>query len=260
MKLEFYPDFDLKIAEVDNNIETKVFDDGVLVTFTGEENGVFFPYEGALFRDESNTNPLPYPVVGVLEGGAMPLVRYIVEKYNLLTCAYDDFFDAASRCARFMCCDDSEILAAVIDDYATLEMLAFADEYGWSGEFMVHLKAVRKAAREKLCVKDSYVVGDVVEFNFCGNEMISSQYGRVIYVDKLHTIVHVTANTRQLMSLNRDYIPHDVVSDIICQDIETVIEHDYDRFIDMMDPYSYLPANPLSSGDWINPNSIFYHE
>lgn len=257
MKLEFYPDFDLKVLEVDNNIEAKVFDDGVLITFTGEEDGVFFPYEGMFSRQESDTNPLPYPVVGELEDGAMPLVRYIVEEYNLLTCAIGDFFDAASRCARFMLCDDTDIIDAVIDDYATHEMLAFADEYGWSAEFIAHLKTIRKAAREKLGVKDSYEVGDVVKFDFCDDEMIYSQYGKVIYVDKLHTIVHVTSHTKQLMSLNRNSIPHDVVSDIICQDIKTVIERDYDEFIDMMDPYSYLAFSPFSPETWINPNTTY---
>ena len=75
MKLEFYPDFDLKVVEVDNNLESKVCNDGVLVAFTGEENGVFFPYE-------SDTNSLTQPIIGVFEDEMMPLVRYIVEKYN----------------------------------------------------------------------------------------------------------------------------------------------------------------------------------
>ena len=247
MKLEFYPDFDLKVVDVDDNIEAKVFDDGILVTFTGEENGVFFPYE-------SDADSMPHPMVGVFEGEAMPLVRYIVEKYNLLVCAIDDFFDAASRCTRFMF---SDIIDEVIDDYATLEMLAFADEYGWSAEFTAHLRTIRKSAREKLGVKDSYEVGDVVKFDFCADEMIHSQYGKVIYVDKLHTIVHVTSHTKQLMSLNRNPIPHEVVSDIICQDIETVIEHDYDKFIDMMDPYSYLAVDPFSPETWISSNTIY---
>lgn len=246
MKLEFYHNFDLKVLYVDNNIETKVFDDGVLVTFTGKENGIFFPYE-------SDTNSIPHPIVGVLEDETIPLVRYIVEKYNLMICAIDDFFDAASSCARFILCDDTDIIDAAIDDYATHEMLAFTDEYGWSAEFVDRLKAIRKAAREKLGVKDGYVVGDVVKFDFCGDEMIHSQYGKVVYVDKLHTIVHVTTNTKQLMSLNRNSIPHDDVSDII----GTVIEHDYDKFIDMMDPYSYLATDPFSSGTWISPNIIY---
>ena len=75
MKLEFYPDFDLKVVEVDNNLESKVCNDGVLVAFTGEENGVFFPYE-------SDTNSLTQPIIGVFEDEMMPLVRYIVEKYK----------------------------------------------------------------------------------------------------------------------------------------------------------------------------------
>jgi hypothetical protein len=254
MKLEFYPDFDLKVVDIDNNIETKVFDDGVLVTFAGEKNGVFFPYE-------SDTNSIPYPMVGELEDEAIPLVRYIVEKYNLLTCAIDDFFDAASHCARFIwLCENPDILDAVIDDYATHEMLAFANKYGWSDEFIVHLKAVRKAAREELGVKDSYVVGDIVKFDLCGEELIHSQYGKVIYVDKQHTIVHVTAYTMQLMDLNRNYIPHDVVSGIICQDIGAIIEHDYDKFIDMMDPNSYLAVDPFSPDTWITPNTITFNE
>lgn len=250
MKLEFYPDFDLKVVEVDNNLETKVCNDGVLVAFTGEKNGVFFPYE-------SDTNSLTQPIIGVFEDEMMPLVRYIVEKYNLLTCAHDDFAEAALRCARFVGCEDAEVVGAVIDDYATLEMLAYADKYGWSAGFIDRLKAIRKVAREKLRVKDSYTVGDVVKFDFCGDEMIHSQYGKVIYIDKLHTIVHATADTKQLISLNRNDIPHDVVSEIIGQPIKAIIEHDYDMFIDMMDPYSYLATDPFSSGTLISTNTIY---
>ncbi len=250
MVLEFYSKFDLKVVDVDDNIETKVFDDGVLLTFTGEENGLFFPYE-------NGSNTMPVPMRCVLEDEAIPLVKYIVEKYDLLIGAVDNFYKVASRCACFIYCEDEEISDAAIEDYATLEMLAYADVYGWSAEFIAHLKTIRKAAREKLCVKDSYAVGDVVEFNFCDDEMIYSQHGKVIYVDKLHAIVHVTARTKQLMGLNRNSMPHDEVSKIIGQPIETIIKHDYDEFIDMMDPASYLAVSAFASYAWINPNWIF---
>lgn len=248
MTFEFYHDFNLKILDVDDNIETKVFDDGVLVTFVGEENGVFFPYE-------SGTNSMPFPIAGEVEDVAMPLMRYIVEKYNLLICGIGLYSNAAIRCCSFDKDSTAEdFLHAVIEDYATFEMLTNADKYSWSAEYIVHLKTVRKAARERLGVKESYQVGDVVKFDFCDDELIHSQYGKVIYVDKLRTIVHVTAHTRQLMCLNRESIPHDVVSVIIGQPIENVIERDYDQFIDMMDPESYLATNPFSSGTWIDPS------
>ncbi len=250
MKLEFYPDFDLKVVDVDNNIESKLFDDGVLLTFVGKEDGVFFPYE-------KGGNTMPNPMVGVLEDESMPLVKYIVEKYKLLTLAIDGFSNVTSRLAGFIFSEDELVYDAVVEDYATLEMLAFAEEYGWSAEFMAHLEARRKASRERLGVKDCYALGDVVKLDFCDDEKIGVRYGKVIYVDKLHAIVHLTADSIQQMSLNRNCIPHDVVSNIIGQPIETVIEHDYDKFIDMMDAYSYLATDPHSPGTWINPNNIY---
>ena len=250
MTLEFY-NFDFSVVNDDNNIETKVFDDGVLITFTGKENGVFFPYE-------SGTNTLQSPIVGMFEDEAMPLVKYIVEKYKLLTLAVGDFSDATSRLvAAFFCSEDESIGDAIIEDYATLEMLVFAEEYGWSAEFIAYLETVRKAAREILCVKNSYAVGDIVKFDFCDEEMIYVLYGKVIYVDKLHAIVHIPAESKRFVCLlNRNSIPHNVVSDIIGQSIETVTDNERDEFVDMMDPYSYLAIDPFSR-TWINPNSIF---
>ena len=134
----------------------------------------------------------------------------------------------------------------IFDDFATLEMLNFSDEYGWSNEFIEKLSAHRRQIRAELGVKVDYSVGDRVIFDYCGADATSMMSGKVIFADKHHAIVQVPSYTYGLAAeFNRNTMPLEQVEAIVGKPISEIKMYEYDRFVDMYNALTYIAENPF---------------
>lgn len=95
-----------------------------------------------------------------------------------------------------------------------------------------------------------YLPGDYIRVNFCGNDMYSSTTGKVVYADKEHVIVHFEFYNRlAAYGLNRQSMSDSEVARFIDRPIETFRKNEYDIFIDMKAPHTYLPIDRFGDGD-----------
>lgn len=175
--------------------------------------------------------------------GSLAVLRHLAEKYNYLFIASDIFY-----------CKGDEFVPVLYGnygglafiDFATLEMLNFKDEYGWSEEFINKLVTIRKENRDELGVKMEYKVGDVVNFDYCGPDATSCMSGRVIFTDKHHTIVRVSCYTRLLaIDLCRKTLSSEQVEAITGKSIDELRVYEHDRFVDMNNALTFIQEELL---------------
>ena len=251
MVIHFLEGINNRELQSDELLNAKESDGGFWVSFKDQEERLFF-------YTEEEYNP-DFTFACNVGEGALPLLKYVVEKHKLLVCADGAFADAANTYyTYFSSGDDFDFGEAVWSDYATHEMLAFAKEYGWSEEFLAQIKEWRKECRAQLGMKDSYEVGETVLFNYCEeDEYFLTKSGKVIYVDDLHAIAQVSEYTLQLIAgLNREGIPHEEVERIVGRPIDTILHQPFDKFINLYDPSSYLAKDPFCRCEWLSPFNV----
>ena len=197
-----YPAVNLDNLQADKSLE--VTDD--TISLKGEESSV--------------TILNSYVVIDDVElCGSVAVLKHLAEHHDHLMIASDMFYGKGEDLFDDMLknmFDESFYSDLVFDDFATLEMLNFSDEYGWSNEFIEKLSAYRRQIRAELGVKVDYSVGDRVSFDYCGADATSMMSGKVIFADKHHAIVQVPSYTYGLAAeFNRNTMPLEQVEAIV---------------------------------------------
>ena len=89
-----------------------------------------------------------------------------------------------------------------------------------------------------------YNVGEVIDFYFVGPDMSSQTGGRVIYASDEHVIVRVACYTYLLKDdFSREGLPYEEVERITGHNIDSLKVHDFDVFVDLMNPFTYMAAD-----------------
>ena len=176
-----------------------------------------------------------------------PLLRYMAEKYDLLIGGYGCLNDAGGRAWSYGSSLPEDSVEILFEEYATTEMIEFREAYGWSEEFIEHLKDIRSKNRQMLGMKETYKLNDVVRFEYCGPDYTISMSGRVIFVDNEHTLVHMPFYTfQQAADINRNCLDYESVEKITGMSVEKIKVYEFDRFIDMADPATFIPSDTFS--------------
>lgn len=176
-----------------------------------------------------------------------PLLKYMAEKYDLLIGGYGCLNDAGGRAWSYGSSLPEDSVEILFEEYATTEMIEFREAYGWSEEFIEHLKDIRSKNRQMLGMKDTYKLNDVVRFEYCGPDCTVSMSGRVIFVDNEHTLVHIPFYTfQQAADINRNCLDYESVEKITGMSVEKIKVYEFDRFIDMADPATFIPSDTFS--------------
>ena len=176
-----------------------------------------------------------------------PLLKYMAEKYDLLIGGYGCLNDAGGRAWSYGSSLPEDSVEILFEEYATTEMIEFREAYGWSEEFIEHLKDIRSKNRQMLGMKDTYKLNDVVRFEYCGPDYTISISGRVIFVDNEHTLVHMPFYTfQQAADINRNCLDYESVEKITGMSVEKIKVYEFDRFIDMADPATFIPSDTFS--------------
>lgn len=185
--------------------------------------------------------------------GGIATLKHLAEKYGYLMIAADMLYktgDVFFEAYQSSVLNEEALYDAdnVFTDFATLEMLNFSEEYGWSKSFYNRLVKLRKQTRTALDVKNEYKVGDEVSFLYCGVNAASVMSGQVIFADKHHVIVHISCYTLQLAAdINRNTMSPEDVEAIVGKPISEIKENEHDRFIDMYNPLVFVPYNIFHS-------------
>ena len=171
-----------------------------------------------------------------------PLLKYIAEKYDLLIGGDGCLNDAGGRAWFYGHSLPEDSVEILFEEYATTEMIEFREAYGWSEEFIEHLKDIRSKNRQMLGVKETYKLNDIVRFEYCGPDNSIAISGRVVFVDDEHIIVNIPFDTVQKAAdINRDCLDYELVEQITGTPVSNLKEYEYDRFVDLKNPATYLP-------------------
>lgn len=242
MEFSFFcwPVIEIDTLLADDRLDVEFENQGCKISFKGEKYGLIL-YTDMCPEDE----PSKFAIQGYLYERGGELLRYIVESQELFILAVDSLFGMVDEFeTRFAHLEyDDEVREALFADCAAGEMLCFAEEYGWSEAFVERLKTMRKEAREKLGLKESYSLGETVRLDGCGPDMSCCATGQIIYVDDCYAIAHVPCYTYMLATgLNRQTLSSNEVEEIVGHSIDTIKENEHDVFVDMMNPLSYYPS------------------
>lgn len=177
-----------------------------------------------------------------------PLLKYMAEKYDLLIGGDGCLNDAGGRAWLYGHSLPEDSVEILFEEYATTEMIEFREAYGWSEEFVEHLKDIRSKNRQMLGIKDAYKLNDVVRFEYCGPDCTASMSGRVIFVDNEHILVHIPFYTHQAAAdINRECLDYEYVEKVTGIPIEKIKNYEYDRFIDLADLATCLPRDTFGT-------------
>ena len=175
-----------------------------------------------------------------------PLLKYMAETYDLLIGGDGCMDDAGGRAWHYGSGLPEDAVEILFGEYATKEMINFKDYYGWSDEFIEHLKDILIKNREEIGVKESYKAGDLVIFEYCGPDNSIAISGRVVFVDDEHIIVNIPFNTKAA-DFNRDCLDYELVEQITGTPVSNLKKDKNDRFVDLKDPATYLPYDTFGA-------------
>ena len=170
----------------------------------------------------------------------------MAETYDLLIGGDGCMDDAGGRAWHYGSGLPEDAVEILFEEYATTEMIEFREDYGWSEEFIEHLKDIRSKNRQMLGMKDTYKLNDVVRFEYCGPDNSAAISGRVVFVDDEHIIVNIPFNTKAA-DFNRDCLDYELVEQITGTPVSNLKKYEYDRFVDLKNPATYLPYNTFGA-------------
>ena len=104
-----------------------------------------------------------------------------------------------------------------------------------------------------------YVEGDRIQFDYCGEDLSASTTGVVVFVDKEHVIVRFEfCNPFAASGLNRKGLSEEELTSLHV-DIESLRKNEYDVFVDLKAPHSYLPNDIFNDEKAaIRPEDIYW--
>ncbi len=237
MNIYFMYPLDLEELKKDEKLNV-VTDDGSYVISLKDNN------EASIYA----CNLEQYQDYFSMHSKSAPLLKYMAETYDLLIGGDGCLNDAGGRAWFFGHSLPEDSVEILFEEYATTEMIQFREVYGWSEEFIEHLKDIRSKNRQMLGVKDTYNLNDIVVFEYCGPDYTISISGRVIFVDNEHILVHIPFYTFQLAAdINRECLDYESVEKITGMSVENIRKYEYDRFIDMADPATFIPLDTFQT-------------
>ena len=235
MDIFFMYPLDLEELKKDEKLNV-VTDDGSYVISLKDKN------EASIYA----CNLEQYQYYFRMHSESAPLLKYMAETYDLLIGGDGCMDDAGGRAWHYGSGLPEDAVEILFGEYATKEMIKFKDYYGWSDEFIEHLKDILIKNREEIGVKESYQAGDLVIFEYCGPDNSIAISGRVVFVDDEHIIVNIPFNTKAA-DFNRDCLDYELVEQITGTPVSNLKKYEYDRFVDLKDPATYLPYNTFGA-------------
>ena len=235
MDIFFMYPLDLEELKKDEKLNV-VTDDGSYVISLKDKN------EASIYA----CNLEQYQYYFRMHSESAPLLKYMAETYDLLIGGDGCMDDAGGRAWHYGSGLPEDAVEILFGEYATKEMINFKDYYGWSDEFIEHLKDILIKNREEIGVKESYKAGDLVIFEYCGPDNSIAISGRVVFVDDEHIIVNIPFNTKAA-DFNRDCLDYELVEQITGTPVSNLKKYEYDRFVDLKDPATYLPYNTFGA-------------
>lgn len=235
MGMDIYFMYPLDMEELKKNEKLNVVtDEGGYLIYLQENN------EASIYA----CNLEQYQDYFSMHSESAPLLKYMAETYDLLIGGDGCLNDAGGRAWFYGHSLPEDSVEILFKEYATTEMIEFREAYGWSEEFIEHLKDIRSKNRQMLGIKETYKLNDVVRFEYCGPDCTASMSGRVIFVNNEHTLVHIPFYTFQLAAdINRKCLDYESVEKITGMSVEKIKKYEFDRFIDMADPATFIPKD-----------------
>ena len=235
MNIFFMYPLDLEELKKDEKLNV-VTDDGRYVISLKDKN------EASIYA----CNLEQYQYYFRMHSESAPLLKYMAETYDLLIGGDGCMDDAGGRAWHYGSGLPEDAVEILFGEYATKEMIDFKDYYGWSDEFIEHLKDILIKNREEIGVKESYKAGDLVIFEYCGPDNSIAISGRVVFVDDEHIIVNIPFNTKAA-DFNRYCLDYELVEQITGTPVSNLKKDEYDRFVDLKNPATYLPYNTFGA-------------
>ena len=237
MNVYFMPHVDIEELKKDEKLHIVQDGKGYLICLQENNEASIRTYNPEQYHDQFG-----------MDSESAPLIRYMAEKYDLLIGGDGCMNDAGGRALHYGHSLPEDSVEILFEDYATAEMIEFRDFYGWSEEFILHLKDAHRKNREALGLKETYKVGDKVTLEYCGPDFSSCISGKVIFVDNKHILVHIPCYTHQLAAdINRECLNYEYVEKITGVPVENIKKHEHDRFIDLADLATCLPMDTLGA-------------
>ena len=232
MDIFFMYPLDLEELKKDEKLNV-VTDDGSYVISLKDKN------EASIYA----CNLEQYQYYFRMHSESAPLLKYMAETYDLLIGGDGCMDDAGGRAWHYGSGLPEDAVEILFEEYATTEMIEFREDYGWSEEFIEHLKDIRSKNRQMLGMKDTYKLNDVVRFEYCGPDNSIAISGRVVFVDDEHIIVNIPLAA----DFNRYCLDYELVEQITGTPVSNLKKYEYDRFVDLKDPATYLPYNTFGA-------------
>ena len=235
MDIFTWPHLDIERLKNDEQLNIKIEDAGYLISLKDDTEACVCTLDLEQYQSTLR-----------IHSGSGKVLRHLAEMYDLLLAGDGCMDDAGGRAWHDSSGLPEDAVEILFGEYATKEMIKFKDYYGWSDEFIEHLKAILIKNREEIGVKESYQAGDLVIFEYCGPDNSIAISGRVVFVDDEHIIVNIPFNTKAA-DFNRDCLDYELVEQITGTPVSNLKKYEYDRFVDLKDPATYLPYNTFGA-------------
>ena len=235
MDIFFMYPLDLEELKKDEKLNVVTDDGSYVISLKDNNEASIYAYNLEQYQDYFR-----------MHSESAPLLKYMAETYDLLIGGDGCMDDAGGRAWHYGSGLPEDAVEILFGEYATKEMIDFKDYYGWSDEFIEHLKDILIKNREEIGVKESYQAGDLVIFEYCGPDNSIAISGRVVFVDDEHIIVNIPFNTKAA-DFNRYCLDYELVEQITGTPVSNLKKYEYDRFVDLKDPATYLPYNTFGA-------------
>ena len=237
MDIYFMYPLDMEELKKDEKLNVVTDEGGYLISLQDNNEASIYAYNLEQYQDYFS-----------MHSESAPLLKYMAEKYDLLIGGDGCLNDAGGRAWFYGHSLPEDSVEILFKEYATTEMIEFREAYGWSGEFIEHLKDIRSKNRQMLGIKETYKLNDIVRFEYCGPDCTTCMSGRVIFVDNEHILVHIPFYTHQAAAdINRECLDYEHVEKITGMPIEKIKNYEYDRFIDLADLATCLPRDAFGT-------------
>lgn len=231
MDIFTWPQLDIERLKNDEQLNIKIEDAGYLISLKDDTEACVCTLDLEQYQSTLR-----------IHSGSGKVLRHLAERYDLLLGGDGCLNDAGGRAWSYGSSLPEDSVEILFEEYATTEMIEFREDYGWSEEFIEHLKDIRSKNRQMLGMKDAYKLNDVVRFEYCGPDYSIAISGRVVFVDDEHIIVNIPFYTvQQAADINRYCLDYELVEQITGTPVSNLKKYEYDRFVDLKNPATYLP-------------------
>ena len=235
MDIFTWPHLDIERLKNDEQLNIKIEDAGYLISLKDDTEACVCTLDLEQYQSTLR-----------IHSGSGKVLRHLAEMYDLLLAGDGCMDDAGGRAWHYSSGLPEDAVEILFEEYATTEMIEFREDYGWSEEFIEHLKDIRSKNRQMLGMKDTYKLNDVVRFEYCGPDNSAAISGRVVFVDDEHIIVNIPFYSKAT-DFNRYCLDYELVEQITGTPVSNLKKDKNDRFVDLKDPATYLPYDTFGA-------------